>query len=137
MKARNAGTQQPAPRPTTARVMPNNRLATNVVFAWIVTLPATAILLLGTIVALSASAVPAQDRLTKDDLATLAATLGVYDSRCEPLPPKLRPDLLRMVRLRDNDDLSARGLNEQARVDEAGEAKWCDASRQVIEKHKV
>jgi hypothetical protein len=37
-------------------------------------------ILLGTIVALSASAVPAQDRLTKDDLATLAATLGVYDS---------------------------------------------------------
>ena len=63
--------------------MPNNRLATNVVVAWIVTLPATAILLLGTIVALSASAVPAQDRLTKDDLAMLAATLGVYDSRCE------------------------------------------------------
>src|SRR5437016_14546881 len=94
-------------------------------------------ILLGTIVALSASAVPAQDRMTKDDLAMLAATLGVYDSRCETLPPKLRPDLLRMVRLRDNDDLSARGLNEQARVDEAGEAKWCDASRQVIEKHKV
>src|SRR4051812_21140110 len=86
MNARNAGTQQPAPRPTTTRVMPNNRLATNVVVAWIVTLPATAILLLGTIVALSASAVPAQDRLTKDDLATLAAPLGVYDSRCETLP---------------------------------------------------
>jgi hypothetical protein len=31
--------------------------------------------------------VPAQDRLTKDDLATLAATLGVFDSRCETLPP--------------------------------------------------
>ena len=48
-------------------------------------------ILLGTIVALSASAVPAQDRLTKDDLATLAATLGVYDTRCETLPPGLRP----------------------------------------------
>ena len=45
---------------------------------------------LGAIVALSASAVLAQDRLTKDDLATLAATLGVYDSRCETLPPRLR-----------------------------------------------
>jgi len=39
---------------------------------------------LGVIVALSASAVLAQDRSAKDDLATLAATLGVYDSRCEP-----------------------------------------------------
>ena len=111
--------------------MPNNRLATNVVFAWIVTLPATAILLLGTIVALSASAVPAQDRLTKDDLATLVATLGVYDSRCETLPPGLRADLQRMIRLLDKDDLMARGLNEQEKVDKAGEAKWCDAYRPV------
>jgi len=93
-------------------------------------------ILLGTIVALSASAVPAQDRLTKDDLAMLAATLGVYDSRCETLPPKLRTDLLRMVRLLDKDDLMARGLNEQDKVDEAGEAKWCDAYRPVIEKYK-
>jgi hypothetical protein len=122
MKARNAGTQQPAPRPTTTRVMPNNRLATNVVFAWIVTLPATAILLLGTIVALSASAVLAQDRLTKDDLATLAATLGVYDSRCETLPPGVRADLQRMIRLLDKDDLMSRGLNEQEKVDQAGAA---------------
>jgi hypothetical protein len=68
---------------------------------------------LGAIVALSASAVLAQDRLTKDDLATLAATLGVYDSRCETLPPRLRTDLQRMVRLLDKDDLMARGLNEQ------------------------
>ena len=50
---------------------------------------------LGAIVALSASAVLAQDRLTKDDLATLAATLGVYDGRCETLPPGLRADLQR------------------------------------------
>ena len=54
---------------------------------------------LGAIVALSASAVLAQDRLTKDDLATLAATLGVYDSHCETLPPRLRTDFQRMVRL--------------------------------------
>ena len=91
-------------------------------------------ILLGTIVALSASAVPAQDRLTKDDLATLAATLGVYDSRCETLPPGLRADLQRMIRLLDKDDLMARGLNEQEKVDRAGEAKWCDAYRPVIEK---
>jgi hypothetical protein len=91
---------------------------------------------LGAIVALSASAVPAQDRLTKDDLATLAATLGVYDSRCETLPPRLRADLQRMVRLLDRDDLMARGLNEQEKVDRAGEAKWCDAYRPVIEKYK-
>ena len=57
-------------------------------------------------------AVLAQDRLTKDDLATLAATLGMYDSRCETLPPRLRTDLQRMVRLLDKDDLMARGLNE-------------------------
>jgi hypothetical protein len=91
---------------------------------------------LGAIVALSASAVLAQDRLTKDDLATLAATLGVYDSRCETLPPRLRTDLQRMVRLLDKDDLMARGLNEQEKVDRAGEAKWCDAYRPVIEKYK-
>src|SRR5213076_3086463 len=90
MNARNAGTQQPAPRPTTTRVMPNNRLATNVVVAWIVTLPATAILLLGTIVALSASAVPAQDRLTKDDLATLAATLGCTTAAARRSPVPIR-----------------------------------------------
>jgi hypothetical protein len=77
-------------------------------------------ILLGTIVALSASAVPAQDRLTKDDLATLAATLGVYDSRCETLPPGLRADLQRMIRLLDKDDLMARGLNEQEKIDRVG-----------------
>ena len=93
-------------------------------------------ILLGTIVALSASAVPAQDRLTKDDLAMLAATLGVYDSRCETLPPGLRADLQRMIRLLDKDDLMARGLNEQEKVDRAGEAKWGDAYRPVIEKYK-
>jgi hypothetical protein len=93
-------------------------------------------ILLGTIVALSASAVPAQDRLTKDDLATLAATLGVYDSRCETLPPGLRADLQRMIRLLDKDDLMARGLNEQEKIDRAGEVKWCDAYRPVIEKYK-
>ena len=93
-------------------------------------------ILLGTIVALSASAVPAQDRLTKDDLATLAATLGVYDSRCEMLPPGLRADLQRMIRLLDKDDLMARGLNEHEKIDRAGKAKWCDAYRPVIEKYK-
>jgi hypothetical protein len=96
----------------------------------------TVAILLGTIVALSASAVPVQDRLTKDDLATLAATLGVYDSRCGMLPPRLRVDLQRMIRLLDKDDLMARGLNEQEKVDKAGEAKWCDAYRSVIEKYK-
>jgi hypothetical protein len=86
---------------------------------------------------LSASAVPPQDRLTKDDLATLAATLGVYDSRCETLPPGLRADLQRMIRLLDKDDLMARGLNEQEKVDQAGEAKWCDVFRPVIEKYTL
>jgi len=36
----------------------------------------------------------------------------------------------------DKDDLLARGLNEQEKVDRAGEAKWCDAYRRVIEKYK-
>jgi hypothetical protein len=31
----------------------------------------------------SATAALAQDRLTKQDLVTLAVTLGVYDNRCE------------------------------------------------------
>jgi hypothetical protein len=93
-------------------------------------------ILFGTIIALSASAVRAQDRLTKDDLATLAATLGVYDSRCETLPSGLRADLQRMIRLFDKDDLMARGLNEQEKVDRAGEAKWRDAYCPVIEKYK-
>jgi hypothetical protein len=57
--------------------------------------------------------VPAQDRLTKDDLATLGATLGVYDSRCETLPSELGANLQRMIRLFDKGDLMARGLNEQ------------------------
>jgi hypothetical protein len=35
----------------------------------------------------SATAVLAQDRLTKEDLATLVVTLGVYDNRCEKLSP--------------------------------------------------
>jgi hypothetical protein len=37
----------------------------------------------------SATAALAQDRLTKQDLVTLAVTLGVYDNRCEKLAPRL------------------------------------------------
>src|SRR5262249_4073112 len=48
-----------------------------------------------------ATAVLAQDRLTKEDLVTLAVTLGVYDNRCEKLPPRLLADLQRMVRMLD------------------------------------
>jgi hypothetical protein len=60
----------------------------------------------------------------------------VYDSRCETLPPGLRTDLHRMVRLLDKGGLMARGLDEQEKVDETGEAKWCNAYRPVIEKYK-
>ena len=40
-----------------------------------------------------ATAVLAQDRLTKENLVTLAVTLGVYDNRCERLAPRLLADL--------------------------------------------
>jgi hypothetical protein len=90
------------------------------------------------IVALSfcATAVPAQDRLTKEDLLTLAVTLGVYDNRCEKLPPRLLADLQRMVRILDKDDVMAGVVVEQEKVDEAGVTKWCGAYRPTVEKFK-
>ena len=54
----------------------------------------------------SATAVLAQDRLTKENLVTLAVTLGVYDNRCERLAPRLA-DLQRMVRMLDKDEVMA------------------------------
>ncbi len=65
---------------------------------------------LGTIMVLSSAL--AQEQLTKADLVQLAVTLGVYDNRCEKL------------------------INEQDKVDRAGEAKWCVALRPVVEKYK-
>jgi hypothetical protein len=59
-------------------------------------------ILLGTIMVLSSGAALAQDQLTKADLVQLAVTLGVYDKRCEKLPPRLLADLQRMVRMLDN-----------------------------------
>jgi hypothetical protein len=84
----------------------------------------------------SATAVLAQDRLTKEDLVTLAVTLGVYDNRCEKLAPGLLADLQRMVRMLDKADVMAGVVVEQEKVDEAGEAKWCGAYRSAVEKYK-
>ena len=83
-----------------------------------------------------ATAVLAQDRLTKDDLITLAVTLGVYDNRCEKLAPRLLADLQRMVQMLDKADVMAGVVVEHEKVDEAGEAKWCGAYRPVVEKYK-
>ena len=91
---------------------------------------------LGTIVVLSSGAALAQDQLTKADLVQLAVTLGVYDNRCEKLAPRLLADVQRMVRMLDKADVMAGVVNEHEKVDEAGEAKWCDALRPVVEKYK-
>ena len=84
----------------------------------------------------SATAVLAQDRLTKEDLVTLAVTLGVYDNRCEKLAPRLLADLQRMVRMLDKADVMAGLVVEQEKVDEVGETKWCGAYRPAVEKYK-
>jgi hypothetical protein len=80
---------------------------------------------LGTIMVLSSAL--AQEQLTKADLVQLAVTLGVYDNRCEKLAPRLLADVQRMVRMLDKDDVMAAVINEQDKVDRAGEAKWCVA----------
>jgi hypothetical protein len=84
----------------------------------------------------SATAVLAQDRLTKEDLVTLAVILGVYDNRCEKLAPRLLADLQRMVRMLDKADVMAAVVVEQEKVDEVGETMWCDAYRPAVEKYK-
>jgi hypothetical protein len=89
---------------------------------------------LGTIMVLSSAL--AQEQLTKADLVQLAVTLGVYDNRCEKLAPRLLADVQRMVRMLDKDDVMAAVINEQDKVDRAGEATWCVALRPVVEKYK-
>jgi hypothetical protein len=89
-----------------------------------------------TIMALSSGAALAQDQLTKADLVQLVVTLGVYDNRCEKLAPRLLADLQRMVRMLDKDDVMAGVINEHEKVDRAGEAKWCDPLRPVVEKYE-
>ena len=92
---------------------------------------------LGTIMVLSSGAALAQDQLTKADLVQLVVTLGVYENRCEKLAPsRLLADLQRMVRMLDKDDVMAGVINEHEKVDRAGEAKWCDALRPVVEKYE-
>jgi hypothetical protein len=91
---------------------------------------------LGTIIVLSSGAALPQDQLTKADLVQLAVTLGVYDNRCERLPPSLLADLQLMVRMLDKGDVMAGVISEHDMVDRAGETKWCDAIRPVVEKYK-
>jgi hypothetical protein len=91
---------------------------------------------LGTIMMLSSGAALAQDQLTKADLVQLVVTLGVYDNRCEKLAPRLLADLKHMVRMLDKDDVMAGVINEHEKVNRAGETKWCDALRPVVEKYE-
>jgi hypothetical protein len=91
---------------------------------------------LGTFLVLWSGSALAQEQLTKADLTQLVVTLGVYDNRCEKLAPRLLADVQRTVRMLDKDDVMAGVINEQEKVDRAGEAKWCDALRPVIEKYK-
>jgi hypothetical protein len=42
----------------------------------------------------------------------------------------------RMIRMLDKADVMAGVVNEHEKVDQAGEAKWCEAFRPVIEKYK-
>ena len=91
---------------------------------------------LGTIVVLSSGAALAQDQLTKADLVQLTVTLGVYDNRCEKLAPRLLADVQRLVRMLDKGDVMGGVVNEHEKVDQAGEEKWCEAFRPVIEKYK-
>ena len=99
--------------------------------------PTTAIVaLLFSATAVLAQGLTKQDGLRKEDLVTLAVTLGVYDNRCEKLAPRLLADLQRMVRMLDKADVMAAVVVEQEKVDEAGETKWCGAYRPVVEKYK-
>jgi hypothetical protein len=41
-----------------------------------------------------------------------------------------------MVRMLDKGDVMAGGINEKDTVARAGETKWCDAVRPVVEKYK-
>ena len=91
---------------------------------------------LGTIMVLSSGPALAKDQLTKGDLVQLVVTLGVYDNRCEKLAPRLLADLQRMAQMLDKGDVMSGVLNEHEKVDRAGEAKWCDAFRPVVEKYK-
>ena len=91
---------------------------------------------LGTFLVLSSGTALAQEQLTKADLTQLVVTLGVYDKRCEKLAPRLLADVQRMDRMLDKADVMAGVVNEHEKVDQAGEAKWCEAFRPVIEKYK-
>jgi hypothetical protein len=66
----------------------------------------------------------------------LAVTFGVYDNHCEKLAPRLLADLQRMVRMLDKDEVMAGVINQQEKVDEAGEVKWRGAYRPAVQKYK-
>ena len=95
-----------------------------------------AAIVLGTFLMLSSGAALAQDQLSTANLVQLVITLGVYDNRCEKLAPRLLADVQRLTLLLDKDAVAAGVINEQDNVDKAGEAKWCDTLRPVVEKFK-
>ena len=90
---------------------------------------------LGTFLVLSSGTALAQDQLSTANLVQLVVTLGVYDNRCEKLAPRLLADVQRLILL-DKDAVAAGVISEQDNADKAGEAKWCDTLRPVVEKFK-
>ena len=91
---------------------------------------------LGTFLVLSSGTALAQDQLSTANLVQLVVTLGVYDNRCEKLTPRLLADVQRLTLLLDKDAVAAGVNSEHDNVDRAGEAKWCDTLRPVVEKYK-
>jgi hypothetical protein len=91
---------------------------------------------LGTFLVLSSGTALAQDQLSTANLVQLVVTLGVYDNRCEKLTPRLLADVQRLTLLLDKDAVAAGVNSEHDNVDKAGEAKWCDTLRPVVEKYK-
>jgi hypothetical protein len=91
---------------------------------------------LGTFLVLSSGASLAQDQLSTANLVQLVVTLGVYDNRCEKLAPRLLADVQRLTLLLNKAAVAAGVISEQDNVDKAGEAKWCDTLRPVVEKFK-
>ena len=90
---------------------------------------------LGALLVISSGAALAQTQLSTQPRPAVV-TLGVYDNRCEKLAPRLLVDLQRMIRMLDKAAVMAGVISEQDTVDEAGEAKWCDTFRPVVEKFK-
>jgi hypothetical protein len=56
--------------------------------------------------------------------------------RCEKLAPRLLAMYSEWSECSIKADVMAGVVNEHEKVDQAGEAKWCEAFRPVIEKYK-